>query len=70
MENLTTNKYLSEWHVQKAVEENWIFEWPIIAGVATRYEVDHATYKELQYLNVLADKKQSYMSAFSGFSGE
>lgn len=70
MVSLTTNHYPSEFFTNRDVEDNWIYEWPVIAGVATREEVDHATLKELQYLNALADKKQAYVSGPFGLGGE
>ncbi len=62
MENLSTKAYPNEYYVANLVENNWLFEWPIIAGVATRPEVDMASLKELQYLNALADRKQQYIA--------
>ena len=39
-------------------------------GCCITRRVDHATLKELQYLNALADKKQAYVSGPFGLGGE
>lgn len=50
-------KYLTDSHLDEAIEEEWAFIYPVAEGVATREEVETATLKGLQLLNGLASRK-------------
>lgn len=47
--------------LKKQVDEESLFWLPIIAGIATRDEVEHATVEELQKLCIVANKKIELM---------
>ena len=43
--------------IEREVDEDTLFWLPVIAGIATREEVDQLTIEELQVLCVVANKK-------------
>lgn len=47
--------------ISKKVDDNSMFWFPIIAGVATKQELEHATMEELQIYNEVAKRKIELM---------
>ncbi len=56
MRHCLTN-YLSKRKAEKKVEEDYIYWLPIIAGIATREEVEMATAEELSILQEVSIQK-------------
>lgn len=55
--------------ISKKVDDNSMFWFPIIAGVATKEELEHATMEELQIYNEVAKRKIELMGG-ADLSGE
>lgn len=53
-----SSQYDSEILLKRDVDERWGYINPIVNGVASTEEVEHASLKELQLLNALADRKR------------
>lgn len=55
------SKPANRWEVINEVNKNDAFWFPVIAGVATREEMERATMKEVQILNEVANRKLEMM---------
>lgn len=55
--------------VSKKVDDNGMFWFPVIAGIATKEEMEHATMEELQVYNEVAKRKLELMGG-ADLSGE
>lgn len=58
VKGLTSKPFSS---VELQVEKDSLFWLPVIAGVATKTEVEMATLEELQILNIVANKKMKLL---------
>ncbi|KRL81810.1 hypothetical protein [Ligilactobacillus equi] len=56
----------SPYDVKKQVEDNWWFWFPIVAGVATKEEMEKATSEEVQIFNKVAELKQQMQQPRGG----
>lgn len=66
---VTYSRPSNDWVISKKVDDNSMFWFPIIAGVATKEELEHATMEELQIYNEVAKRKIELMGG-ADLSGE
>lgn len=55
----------SDWKIQRQVEDDWWYWFPIVMGVSTREEMDKANAVQIQILNEVAKKKQQLLGGVS-----
>lgn len=55
------SKPSNDWVISKKVDDNSMFWFPIIAGIATKQELERATMEELQIYNEVAKRKIELM---------
>lgn len=51
-----------EWEIQKQVDDDWWYWFPIVMGISTREEMEHASYEKIQLLNEVATRKQEILN--------